>query len=117
MKYGRVETERLYFSSSEVAEQVGVPVEVLHSWEKDFSELKPQKNKAGKRIYRSSDIEVAKKIKNTTAENIQPQTQNLQPRSKPRKKTLAENFPSQHKLLLEIRNNLQNVLKKLKIKN
>lgn len=63
MKYGLVETKKLYFTSAEAAEQVGVPVKVLHSWEKDFPDLKPKKNKAGKRVYNQIDIETAKQIK------------------------------------------------------
>jgi len=62
MKYGLVETKKLYFTSAEAAEQVGVPVKVLHSWEKDFPDLKPKKNKAGKRVYSQIDIETAKQI-------------------------------------------------------
>ncbi|MCL2281837.1 MAG: MerR family transcriptional regulator [Fibromonadales bacterium] len=62
MKYGLVETKKMYFSSAEAAEQIGVPVKVLHSWEKDFPDLKPKKNKAGKRVYTQADIETAKKI-------------------------------------------------------
>jgi len=62
MKYGAVKTEKLYFTSAEAAEQVGVPVKVLHSWEKDFPALKPKKNKAGKRVYNQVDIETAKQI-------------------------------------------------------
>jgi hypothetical protein len=110
MKYGRVETEKMYFSSGEASELIGVPVSVLRSWEKEFSALNPQKNRAGKRVYSQSDIEIAKKIKNKA---------NFETAKEPRKKT-AESKPIKSKLkmdknsLLKIRNNLQNALNKIK---
>ena len=102
MKYGLVETEKFYFTSSEAAEQLGVSVETLRLWEKEFPELKPQKNKAGKRIYRPSDLEIAKQIKETAGEKIKKTA---------RKKT--KKHPDKE-LLLKIRNNLQNTLDKIK---
>jgi DNA-binding transcriptional MerR regulator len=102
LKYGLVETEKLYFTSSEAAEQIGVSVEILRLWEKKFLELKPQKNKAGKRVYRQSDIEIAKQIKESAPE-VEKQ---------PRKK--AKTKPANKELLLKIRNNLQDVVKTLR---
>jgi len=102
LKYGQVETGKLYFSSNEAAEQVGVSVDVLLSWEKEFPSLKPQKNKNGKRIYRQNDIEIAKQIKENSFT-----TQKLP------QKTKAKKNKNNNELLLKIRNNLQNVLDRL----
>jgi len=93
MKYGLVETKKLYFTSAEAAEQVGVPVKVLHSWEKDFPELKPKKNKAGKRVYNQIDIETAKQI---NSKGCKPA---------PTRKTAPTNANSEE-ILLKIRNDL-----------
>jgi len=106
MKYGRVETEKLYFSSSEAAEQIGVPVSVLHSWEKDFPELKPQKNGAGKRIYRQIDIDTAKEIKEKAATSKNPVVKQSKPVEKKPGKGNKE-------FLLKIRNRLRDILNKM----
>jgi hypothetical protein len=103
MKYGQVKTGKLYFSSNEAAEQIGVSVDVLLSWEKEFPNLKPQKNKNGKRIYRQNDIEIARQIKEGSL------TVQKQPR-----KTKAKKNTGNNELLLKIRNNLQKALNKIK---
>jgi len=111
VKYGHVETEKLYFSSSEAAEQVGVPVNVLHSWEKDFPELKPKKSGIGKRIYRQSDIEIAKEIKEK-ASSKEPVRKTARQRAIP---ALAKETEASNKeFLLEIRNRLRDILDRIK---
>jgi len=110
MKYGQVKTEKMYFSSSEASKLIGVPIEVLHSWEKEFSAFNPKKNGAGKRVYSKSDIEIAKKIKNKT--NFK--TAKSKPISKPISKPVKNKLEMDKNSLLKIRNNLQSVLNKIK---
>jgi DNA-binding transcriptional MerR regulator len=50
--------DKLYYSISEVAEMLGVETHVLRYWESEFSQLRPRKNKAGRRVYRDSDVEL-----------------------------------------------------------
>ncbi|MDR2732572.1 MAG: MerR family transcriptional regulator [Fibromonadaceae bacterium] len=108
MKYGQVETEKLYFSSSEAAKQIGVPVSVLHSWEKDFPALAPQKNANGKRIYRQSDIEIAMKIKEERVVEISVK------KNYPANSLNSINSEPDKNFLLKIRNRLQNILDNIK---
>ncbi len=54
--------QKIYFSISEVAEQLELEQHVLRYWETEFSELKPQKNRAGNRVYKDRDIDIVKKI-------------------------------------------------------
>jgi len=42
---------------------------VLRYWESEFPSLRPSKNRAGKRIYRSSDVEQVLTIKKLLYEN------------------------------------------------
>ena len=42
---------------------------VLRYWESEFPSLRPSKNRAGKRIYRSSDVEQVLSIKKLLYEN------------------------------------------------
>ena len=55
--------KKLYYSISEVSEITGLKQYVLRYWETEFSQLKPNKNQAGNRIYRSHDIDVIIDIK------------------------------------------------------
>ena len=55
--------KKLYYSISEVSEVTGLKQYVLRYWETEFSQLKPEKNRAGNRIYRSHDIDTIMKIK------------------------------------------------------
>ena len=55
--------KKLYYSISEVSEITGLKQYVLRYWETEFSQLKPNKNQAGNRIYRSHDIDIILDIK------------------------------------------------------
>ena len=55
--------KKLYYSISEVSEITGLKQYVLRFWEIEFSQLKPKKNSAGNRIYRSHDIDIILEIK------------------------------------------------------
>ena len=54
---------RLYRSISEVSELVGVRPHVLRYWETQFSMLRPRKNRAGNRMYRSEEVRLLMRIK------------------------------------------------------
>ena len=55
--------KKLYYSISEVSEITQLKQYVLRYWETEFTELKPNKNKAGNRIYRSNDLDLILEIK------------------------------------------------------
>ena len=55
--------KKLYYSISEVSDITGLKQYVLRYWETEFSQLKPNKNQAGNRIYRSHDIDMILDIK------------------------------------------------------
>ena len=55
--------KKLYYSISEVSEITGLKQYVLRYWETEFTQLKPNKNRAGNRNYRSNDIDVILNIK------------------------------------------------------
>ena len=54
---------KLYYSISEVAQTTGIKPYVLRFWEKEFSLLKPKKNRAGNRSYQQKDIDLVNQIK------------------------------------------------------
>jgi DNA-binding transcriptional MerR regulator len=55
--------EKLFFKIGEVCELAGVQAHVLRYWESEFPTLAPQKNRAGQRVYRRRDVEMALRIK------------------------------------------------------
>ncbi len=55
--------EKLFFKIGEVCDLAGVQAHVLRYWESEFPMLAPQKNRAGQRVYRKRDVEIALKIK------------------------------------------------------
>jgi Predicted transcriptional regulators len=55
--------KKLYYSISEVSKITEVEQYVLRYWETEFELLKPQKNRAGNRIYTNKDIQLILNIK------------------------------------------------------
>jgi DNA-binding transcriptional MerR regulator len=60
--------KKLYYSISEVSKITDVEQYVLRYWETEFEQLKPQKNRAGNRIYTNKDIQTILLIKNLLRE-------------------------------------------------
>lgn len=59
---------KLYYSIGEVAELLQVKTSTLRHWEKEFSQLRPQKLRSGERRYVEADIALLKEIKNLRQE-------------------------------------------------
>ncbi len=55
--------KKLYYSISEVSRIAAIEQYVLRYWETEFEQLKPQKNRAGNRIYTNKDIQLILYIK------------------------------------------------------
>ena len=55
--------KKLYYSISEVSEITQLKQYVLRYWETEFPQLKPSKNRAGNRTYRSHDVDLILQIK------------------------------------------------------
>lgn len=55
--------KKLYYSISEVSRLTNLEQYILRYWETEFDQLKPQKNRAGNRIYTNKDINLILKIK------------------------------------------------------
>lgn len=55
--------KKLYYSISEVSQLAQIQPYVLRYWETEFPELRPDKNRAGKRIYRENDVKLVFLIK------------------------------------------------------
>lgn len=56
------EIERVYFSIGDTAKIFDLTPATLRFWEKEFTEIKPFKNKKGERYYTRQDIEIIRTI-------------------------------------------------------
>ncbi len=54
--------KKLYYAIGEVSDMTGLEAHVLRYWETEFEQLKPRKNRAGRRIYTVEDIAVVEHI-------------------------------------------------------
>lgn len=62
MPYKETKVEKLYYSIGEVAEILKVNTSLIRFWEKNFSIIKPHKNKKGNRFFTKEDIDNLKLI-------------------------------------------------------
>jgi DNA-binding transcriptional MerR regulator len=59
----RLEHEKLYYSISEVCRMTGLEPHVLRCWETEFPQMRPRKNRAGNRAYRTREIQVIRYLR------------------------------------------------------
>ena len=103
---------KMYYSISEAAKLVGVEPYVLRFWEKEFPQIKPRKNRAGNRIYRPEDIKKVSGIKRLLHDEgytIEGARKLLKQGSQTAE--LGPNSEEIRKVLREIRNELENLIK------
>lgn len=51
------ETEKLYYSISEVAEMLNVNASLIRFWEKEFDIIRPHKTRKGNRLFTREDLD------------------------------------------------------------
>jgi len=124
--------KKLYYSISEVSKITVIEQYVLRYWETEFEQLKPQKNRAGNRIYTNKDIQLILHIKTLlrerkyTIEGAKKIMENYSPdrilQSSETEKSSEENTEPQvikkeksslHKDLEEVKNILEFLVSKL----
>ena len=74
MPYKEKKIEKLYYSIGEVAEILQVNTSLIRFWEKNFTIIKPHKNKKGNRYFTKEDIENLKLIYHLVKEQRMPCT-------------------------------------------
>lgn len=55
--------DKLYFSIGEVSRLADIPEHVLRYWETEFGNLRPRRDKSGRRTYQKKDLELILEIK------------------------------------------------------
>lgn len=61
--------KKLYYSIGEVSEMTDLEQHVLRYWESEFDQLKPRKNRAGRRVYTDEDIEMVQRVQHLLKED------------------------------------------------
>lgn len=61
-----MQLDKPYYSITETAKMFNVNASLLRYWEKEFSQIKPYKNKKGDRYFTQKDIEIIQTIYNLT---------------------------------------------------
>ncbi len=56
--------DKEYFSIKEVADMLELQPYVLRYWEKEFSILRPKRNRVGRRYYTKKDVDIVRMIRN-----------------------------------------------------
>ena len=62
MPYKEKEIEKKYFTIGEVASELGVATSLIRFWEREFSIIKPKKNRKGNRQFTQQDLKSVKHI-------------------------------------------------------
>jgi len=57
MPYKEPKIEKLFYSIGEVADMFGVNASLIRFWEKEFTIIKPKKNKKGNRLFTQADVD------------------------------------------------------------
>lgn len=102
---------KLYYSIGEVSEITGLDQHVLRYWEGEFEELRPKKNRGGRRVYTREDIDTVSRIQRLLRDDkytIEGARQALAREALHRE---SRDLPEQR--LLELRAFLQDLLRQL----
>lgn len=106
--------DKLYYSISEVSRITGLEPYVLRYWEKEFSVLKPKKNRSGNRTYTERDIELINRIKHLRSKEkltiAGARTKLMMKRSSEQKMTMHNSARSKT-LIGQIRKELEDLLR------
>ena len=108
-------TEKLYYTISEVAGLFSVNASLIRFWEKEFPAIKPTTNKKGNRLYTKKEIELIRNIydlvkeKGFTLQGAKDQLKSSKTKKHPSdtKKEVVKNLNDIKRKLLELQGKLK----------
>ncbi len=106
--------KKLYYSLRQVTDMIGVPDSELKKWEKEFSQVKPVRNRAGNRNYLERDIPVLFFIKELLFDKRLTIEETKQELKRHRKKEIESETLHLKKILAEIKMEMGEIRKLLK---
>ncbi len=95
-------TGKLYYSIGEVSQMFEVNASLIRFWEKEFSVIRPKKNKKGNRLFTQKDVDNFRLIyhlvkeKGFTLEGAKKQLREKEKRLKKKQKCLSHLKKSDH---------------------
>lgn len=95
MQYGKLQIEKVYWTTKEVSELTGVPDYTLKYWESTVPYLQVPRNRAKKRAWRKQDIEFVKALKSmldASSKNLDSE-KNISPLYEIDKKSILDKAP------------------------
>ena len=110
---------KLFYKIGEVCKICDVPAHVLRYWETEFPLLAPNKNRSGQRIFREKDVQLVAEIKRLlydegyTIAGARKQLRRNGKKLRPAPLFAGGGGNSSKKLLTEIRDELQDLMKLL----
>jgi len=107
-------TEKRYYTISEVSRMTGLEQYVLRYWEKEFPTLKPRKNRGGNRLYTTRDIDEVNRISHLRKEEgltIAGARARLTMRRPSEGKTEMIKKAKAHTILSQIKKDVEDLLK------
>ena len=103
--------KKLYYAIGEISHMTGLEAHVLRYWETEFEQLKPRKNRAGRRIYTVEDIAVVERIQHLL--RVEKYTIEGARQVLGRSDALHRPASDQRRELLELRGFLESLLKRI----
>ena len=101
---------KLYHTISEVCDLVGEEAHVLRYWESEFPQLRPKKNKAGKRTYTRNDIDTLFRIRQLLREEkytLEGARQAMKQKPEAGALAVAPDLASVRSLLVDVRDRIR----------
>lgn len=106
-------SQKLYYRIGEVAELLKINTSVLRFWESQFEQLRPQKTKSGQRLYSQHDLNLVKQIRQLLYDE-KLTIAGAKTRITPSRKVDSNDLDEEKKLLIHIRQELENLRNILK---
>lgn len=104
------EVEKLYFTIGEVSEMLNLSHSQIRFWEKEFSQLKPNKTAGGTRKFSHGDIDTLKLIRQLLKEQgytLEGAKEKLKrDKSLPNKQEIINRLKTVRQFLVDIKNEL-----------
>jgi len=108
-------SRRLYYSISDVCKMADLKPHVLRYWESEFPDLRPRKNRAGNRAYKTKDIKLIFLIKHLlyeekyTVEGARRKLRNMR-QEKSKELELPYKYEQLKNALLSLKSELKEIL-------
>jgi len=104
------EVNKLYFTIGEVSEMLNLSISQIRFWEKEFSQLKPNKTAGGTRKFNRSDIDTIKLIQKLLKEQgytLEGAKEKLRhDKDLPNKQEIINKLKTVRQFLVDIKNEL-----------